>query len=112
MARTSDKLNDRLKRLATAPSVEAPQPKKFKARRAVDRIPSFKFGRISLQTGEDIRCVVKDMSPSGAKIALEGAFTLPLRAILTIEQMGRGRRVTIEWQEGPDVGVSFDPLTA
>ncbi len=109
MSRAPDKLTERLKRLASAPIVDTPRPKKFKPQRAVDRTPAFKFGRVSLPTGEELRCVVRDMSPSGAKIVLEGAFTLPPQATLIIEQMGRGRRVTIEWQEGPEVGVSFDP---
>ncbi len=75
--------------------------------RCSPRKPVFKFAVIELPKGEVIRCVVKDVSPFGAQLALEGAIGVPEFFALTINGYRTRTEVRRAWQIEDRVGVEY-----
>jgi len=52
-------------------------------------------------------CLVRNLSPRGAKLALDGTGILPDSFDLNIERKERSYRARLVWRRFSDVGVSF-----
>jgi hypothetical protein len=106
------RLAQRLAAIAAGKPALAPEKKPATAhkgpqRRNDERLPSYKFGRIVLPGGISARCILTDLSASGARIAIEGATDLPETVILAIDQTGRRYRARVAWRRGHEAGLSF-----
>jgi hypothetical protein len=64
---------------------------------------------ITLEGGFAARqCIVQDISPSGAKLALEEVVSLPARLRLAFSRDARtGRNCQVVWRRGKSAGVRF-----
>lgn len=77
-------------------------------RRGVGRVRTFLRGRISYNNGSStMDCLVRDLSAGGARIALDGAMTLPEVFDLIIPQKGVTRRCRLCWRREDEIGVGF-----
>ena len=66
------------------------------------------LGHAQLRVGPlAINCVIRDISPSGAKLGLPSAARLPAKADLWLVQGDAKIRVLLKWREGDYVGVAF-----
>lgn len=107
MRNPSDKLNDRLKGLklnAGAPDVTVRTSRQTRngVRRNCYKIAIVVGGR-----SFEHSCVVKDLSPHGARIAVDGEMALPRRLTLKIHGMGTNERCRVCWQMGREAGLAF-----
>jgi hypothetical protein len=66
-------------------------------------------GWITLEGGFAARrCVVRDMSSTGAKITIDDPNTLPAKLRLAFARDARtGRKCEVVWRRGKSVGVKF-----
>lgn len=87
-------------------TIVAPSPKTINPRRS-PRKAVFKFAVVEFGKGESLRCVVKDVSPFGAQLALEGAIGLPETFLLTITGFRAKGLVRRAWQNEDRVGVEY-----
>jgi hypothetical protein len=53
-------------------------------------------------------CLIRDISPTGARLELSGAATIPDRFTLLVPQTGKTFEATIKWRRGDEVGVAFE----
>ncbi len=68
----------------------------------------FLKGRISFNNGaSSMDCMVRDFSPSGARLALSETATLPATFDLYIPQKDRTYRATLRWRREDGIGVTF-----
>ncbi|MFZ5720263.1 MAG: PilZ domain-containing protein [Pseudomonadota bacterium] len=86
-------------------------------RRSEPRTPTNARGRI--MHGDKLAiwadCMIKDLSPSGAKIELSQLYNLPPRFILLHFQAGVAFEVVLKWRRGDLAGMAFErrhPLDA
>ena len=78
-------------------------------RREQTRLRVFLKGRIHFNNGSSsIDCLVRDMSPDGARLVLSGTATLPERFDLFIQQKERTYRAALRWRREEGIGVTFD----
>jgi PilZ domain len=85
--------------------------------RSVERVRSFLRARIIFNNRmSTIDCVIKNYSPSGAKIALNDSLALPTQFEIDIPQKGRSFHARMVWRDKEAVGVEFidskDPVAA
>lgn len=111
----ADRLAKRLSTLATAKSPLTPtfgRTKKNEAsekkKRAKDRTPTFRAGRVIFSGRSEAPCVIKDLSDVGARIVLEGEASLPPLVTLVIATTGSRKAARVVWQDEREVGLSFD----
>jgi hypothetical protein len=100
----------RLAAIAAAPQVSptvAPPPKPDRDDRREPRQPVFRFARVVLMDRSEVSCVVTDMSPSGARIVVEGAGSLPEMIRLRLVLTGETRRARVAWRNEKSAGLSF-----
>jgi hypothetical protein len=66
-------------------------------------------GWITLEGGFAARrCVVRDMSSSGAKVTIDDPNSLPARLRLAFSRDARtGRKCEVVWRRGATVGIKF-----
>src|SRR5476651_1725816 len=84
---------------ATEPRVE---------RRRVTRQKSFLRGMIYFNNRRNaVDCLVRDISPYGARLIFSDAVTTPDVLDLYIPQKEQTLRVQVIWRHGQEVGVSF-----
>lgn len=67
----------------------------------------YKFGMVLTQGGEEARCVVRDISDTGAKIVLEGGIALPSEFRLLIDGYRAPAAATLKWQKDNEAGVKL-----
>ncbi|NNE39340.1 MAG: PilZ domain-containing protein [Marinicaulis sp.] len=84
------------------------KPVETKVDRAVDRQTVYKFGLIFTDENLELRCIVRDLSPDGAKLTLDGADGLPQTFKLAIDGYSAPAQARLIWQEESDVGIAFD----
>ncbi len=73
------------------------------------RLRVFLKGRIQFNnSSSSIDCLVRDMSPTGARLVLSETATLPAKFDLYIPQKERTYRATLCWRREDGVGVTFD----
>jgi hypothetical protein len=77
-------------------------------RRQVQRGRTFLGGCIAFgHPGFTIDCVVRDMSPNGAKVIFSDAIPVPNEVDLVIERYGKTHRAHFVWRRGSEAGVVF-----
>jgi PilZ domain len=70
------------------------------------RHPTYAEGKIIFGPGEEMRCTIRDISPSGAKLKLPFAEWLPPRFELE-DSKGVRRHVVLAWQGSEYIGVRY-----
>lgn len=69
----------------------------------------FLKGRIVFNNGSSsLDCLVRDMSPTGARLVMSEATTLPDAFDLYIPQKDRTYRATLRWRREDGIGVTFE----
>ncbi len=79
-----------------------------KADREEERRPVYKFGIALTSGGDERRCVVRDISETGAKIVLEGAIALPREFRLVIDGYRAPTTAALVWQKDNEAGITFE----
>jgi hypothetical protein len=78
-------------------------------RRKAERLPSFLGGTIIYNRGRfSLPCIVKNLSPTGAKLTAKNLPTLPERFDLHVPQKKATYAVRMTWREGDVVGVAIE----
>jgi hypothetical protein len=54
-----------------------------------------------------IDCVIRDLSPHGARIAVDGEYSAHPRFLLLIVETGERFPAEKRWQHGRDIGLKF-----
>lgn len=109
---TNDKLNQRLKSLASvksqtsAPLPMAKKPPAAKKDRAT-RQGAYKLGEIDCLDGEKLGCLLLDLSNTGARVKMNWATALPRVVRLFIPSSGIARNAKVCWQIGAETGLEF-----
>lgn len=69
----------------------------------------FLKGRIIFNNGSSsFDCLVRDLSPTGARLVMSDATTLPEAFDLYIPQKDRTYRATLRWRREDGIGVTFE----
>ena len=77
--------------------------------RSQARLRSILGARIVFANGRSsMDCLIRDISPTGARLELSGASTIPERFTLLVPQKGKTFEATIKWRRGDEVGVVFE----
>ncbi len=77
-------------------------------KRTAPRMKSLMAARISYAGGNAvIDCIVRNISDTGAKIAVSSAVTLPEEFDLIIPQRNTVQRVRMQWRRAEAIGVAF-----
>ncbi len=80
-------------------------PKPFENRREF-RTPTNLNGIIVLDGGQEVRCLIKDISAQGALLIVESVLGIPPRFDLRLGS-GQARRAQVQWRGLSRVGVMF-----
>ena len=81
--------------------------------RIVERTRTFLKGRIEYNNGQaSMECLIRDLSDSGARIAVSDSVTLPDHFRLFLPKTNRWVDTSTRWRRGGLIGVSFDPESA
>jgi len=109
---TKDKLNQRLKSLASVKSqTSAPMPMAKKPPAAKKdretRQDAYKLGEIDCLDGEMLGCLLLDLSDTGARVKMNWATALPSLVRLSIPSAGIARNAKVCWQTGAESGLEF-----
>lgn len=79
-------------------------------RRQAVRTRTYLGGTIGFtQHASTLPCIVRNVTPAGAKIELQQRAKLPDEINLTIAQHGECRRARIVWHHAGDAGIAFVP---
>lgn len=100
----------RISALATARPVESGAMAKSlrKKTRGADRKTTYRFGRVLNGNREEHPCILRDLSPTGARVVFEGEPALSGTVTLRIELTGERRRARVAWQKDREAGLSFE----
>lgn len=72
------------------------------------RLRTFLKGRIVFNNGNSsMDCLVRDLSPSGARLMLSQTATLPDGFDLLIPAKDRSHKATLRWRKADSIGVTF-----
>lgn len=77
-------------------------------KRSENRQPALLAARIT-RAGREIDCVIRDISPKGARLRVPDAGAVPERFELLLKQTGEYRPAHVRWRRVTEVGVSFMP---
>jgi|ERR1700722_1111526 PilZ domain len=76
--------------------------------RSVERIRSFLRARIIFNNRmSTIDCIIKNFSPTGAKIALNDTLAVPTEFEVDVPQKGRSFHARLVWRDKEAIGVEF-----
>ena len=79
-------------------------------RRKVSRNKSFLRGMIYFNNRRNVvDCLIRDISPYGARLIFSDAVTTPDSLDLYIPQKEQTLRIHVIWRHGQEVGVAFAP---
>ena len=79
-------------------------------RRAADRARTLKGGTIVFNNGNSVlNCVIRDLSPTGARLKVDGAAMLPDEFLLVTGPCDerQERAVRVMWRALGELGVAF-----
>lgn len=98
----------RLKAITNAKPVALP-PMAARSDRRKDsaRQSVFRLARLFTSRFDSVRCVVVDLSADGARVAMEGAYTLPEEVTLSFDQSCVKRKARIAWRHDRELGLEF-----
>lgn len=91
----------------TISDVRIPPPKRRGPPQREPREPVFRPGKLFLSRTHHIRCVIRNVSPSGAYLHVEGDHPLPPIVILRFQQTGVTKKARVVWQNETEVGLQF-----
>lgn len=78
-------------------------------KRTNPRLRSFLKGRVLFNGGQNsLDCLIRDISPTGARLELSASITLPDRFDLYLPHRDETCRVHSQWRRGTQLGVAFD----
>ena len=77
-------------------------------RRVEERVRTLTAAQIT-RAGRVIDCVIRDISPKGARLRVPDAGAVPQQFELFLKQSGEYRPAQVRWRRGVEVGVSFLP---
>jgi hypothetical protein len=84
-----------------------PQPQSVERRKAT-RQKSFLRGTVHFNNRRSaLDCLIRDISPYGARLIFSGSVTLPDVVELHIPQKEHTSRAHVIWRHGQEVGVAF-----
>lgn len=109
MAKDKNNLNRRLAALSSA-QVSAPPPSATSSKRkqrSAERVSAYRFARLLLPSGQQVNCIIRDISANGARIMIEGNFEIPRRVVLKIDQTGQTNQAGVVWQKENELGLAF-----
>jgi PilZ domain len=82
-------------------------------KRSNPRQRSFLKGRVLFNGGQNsLECLIRDISPSGARVELSASVTLPDRFDLFLPHRDETCKVHIQWRRGNQLGVAFEQIEA
>jgi hypothetical protein len=77
-------------------------------RRIAIRQKSFLQGRVYFNNRRSsLDCLVRDVSPTGARLKFSGAVTMPELVELFIPNKDESYRAQVQWHHGDEIGVAF-----
>lgn len=71
------------------------------------REPVFRPGKVYLTKTDSLRCVIRNVSETGAYVRLEGAHPLPPVVVLRFDQTGVVKKAHLAWQNENEAGLEF-----
>ncbi|MFZ0559507.1 MAG: PilZ domain-containing protein [Methylovirgula sp.] len=81
--------------------------------RSSERIRAFLRAQIIFNNRmSTIDCIIKNISPNGARIALNDALAVPTEFELYIPQRGRSHQARLVWRDKDAIGVDFIDVQA
>lgn len=110
MAKDKDRISARLAAIKTASAAQFDMPEKPRPssnKRGSDRRTVYRFARLVLPDRSVVKCIMKDISPGGAKVVIEGAIIMPPKVLLKVDQTGETKRARVAWQTDTEVGLQF-----
>jgi hypothetical protein len=76
--------------------------------RQAERIRSFLRAQIVFNNRmSTIDCIIKNISQTGAKVALNESLTVPTEFEIDIPQKGRSHRARLVWRDKDAIGIQF-----
>lgn len=110
MAKKDDRIGNRLAAITRAtPTIGDVRIPELKSKR-VERSPReavFRPGKVYLSKTDMLRCVIRNISETGAYIHLEGAHPLPPVVLLHFNQTGVTKKAKVAWQNDIEAGLHF-----
>jgi len=83
-------------------------PEEAADRRANDRVRSFLRAQIIFNNRmTSIECIIKNISATGARVALDESLAVPTEFDIYIPQRGRSHRAKMIWRDKDSIGVDF-----
>ena len=77
-------------------------------RRSIARARTYLGARVAFNDRySTMDCLVRNMSPAGAKLEVSGGVTLPDEVDLTITKRAETLRARILWRRGDEAGLAF-----
>ena len=77
-------------------------------KRSGTRTKSFLRGQIVFNNRmSTMDCIIRNISPTGAKLAVNEGLTLPDRFEISIPQKGETLAARIKWRRGEELGIVF-----
>lgn len=105
-----DRIANRLAAISSAaPTISdarIPPPKRRAPQRA-PREPVFRPGVLYVSRTHTVRCVIRNLSTTGAYLHVEGEHPLPPTVILKFLQTGIVKKARVIWQNETEVGLQF-----
>jgi hypothetical protein len=71
------------------------------------REPVFRPGKLYLTKTHHVRCVIRNVSETGAYVHMESLEPLPEIVVLRFEQIGTVKKCKVVWQNEIEVGLEF-----
>jgi len=76
-------------------------------KRRQPRKKEHRIALVQIADGEDLPCVITEMSGNGARIRLRAVAALPAFVVLKDSLGGAWRRARVAWQRNSSAGLSF-----
>jgi signal transduction histidine kinase len=106
MRKEIDRLADRLREIKFASGTTDALDELAGRPRASDRSATYRFGAVEPNAFTSVKCIIADLSESGARVVMESGAQLPPTVTFRIS-LGGARRATVAWQKGNEAGLRF-----
>ncbi|WDI30616.1 PilZ domain-containing protein [Hyphococcus flavus] len=87
--------------------VRIPEPKKRGPPERAKREPVFRPGKLYISKSNFLRCVIRNVSDSGAYVHIEGVHPLPETVVLRFDQTGVIKKARVAWQNEIEAGLEY-----
>lgn len=92
---------------ANVENVRIPELKGGKKPSRAKREPVFRPGKLFLSKSNHLRCVIRNVSETGAYVHMEGIHPLPAIVVLRFDQTGVTKKCRVVWQKEIEAGLEF-----